>query len=200
MLVANVLWILVSLPLVTLPAATGALFYLAHRVVLEERARDPVPARIGDFWVGLRTHWLRSTLLGLLNFAAFILLFTALQFYLWNPQELLRILAGPISLLLVVWLAMQLYLFPLLIVSQEETIWSIIRRSFFLVLGYPLDSLMLVIWLLLLTAISVVLAGPALFLLFSAVALIQTMILRIIRIARGEIPDRRPNSEYNGRG
>jgi len=62
LLVANVLWILVSLPLITLPAATGALFYLTHRVVREERALDPQPARIGDFWVGLRTYWLRSTL------------------------------------------------------------------------------------------------------------------------------------------
>jgi len=98
-------------------------------------------------------------------------------------------------LLLAVWLTMQLYLFPLLIVYPEENIWFIIRRAFFLVLGNPLDSIMLVIWLLLLTGASIALAGPVLLLLFSAAAVIQTMFLRIIRIGRGEIPDRKRESD-----
>lgn len=191
LLVGNVLWIVVSLPLITLPAATGALFYLVHRVILEERNLDPQGARVGDFWEGLRLHWRRSTLLGFLDFGALIVLVITLQFYLWNSQEVLRFLAGPAIVIFIVWLVMQLVLFPLLIVYPEEPIWLIIRRAFFLVLGYPLDSIMLVIWLLLLTAISMVLAGPVLLLLFSVTAFIQTMFLRLIRISRGEIPESR---------
>ena len=191
LLAGNVLWILVSLPLITLPAATGALFYLVHRVVLEERARDPHAARAGDFWDGLRLHWPRSTLLGFLDFAALFVLVVSLQFYLWNPEEILRYLAGPTIIVFIIWAAMQLYLFPLLIVHPEEPLSAIVRRAFFLVLGQPLDSFMMVIWLLLLAAISIALAGPVLLLLFSAVALMQTMLLRLIRIARGEIPPTR---------
>ncbi len=188
LLAGNVLWILVSLPLITLPAATGALFYLVHRVVLEERDLDPHPTRVSDFWAGFRMCGWRATWLGLLDFAALIVLVISLWFYLGNSVEVLRYLAGPTLIIFIVWLAMQLYLFPLLIVYPEESIGAIIRRAFFLVLGNPLDSLMLVIWLLLLTAISIALAGPALLLLFSTLALIQTMILRLIRIARDEIP------------
>jgi uncharacterized membrane protein YesL len=179
---------ILSLPLITLPAATGALFYLVHLVVLEERDLDPHPARVSDFWAGLRIYGWRATWLGLLDFAALIVLVISMWFYLWNSLEILRFLAGPTLIIFIVWLAMQLYLFPLLIVYPEEPIRAIIRRAFFLVLGYPLDSLMLVIWLLLLTALSIAMAGPALLLLFSTLALIQTMILRLIRIAREEIP------------
>lgn len=188
LLAGNLLWILTSLPLLTLPAATGALFYLVHLVVLEERDLDPHATRIGDFWVGWRLHWKRSTLLGLLNLAALFVLLFSLQFYLLNPQEVLRYLAGPTILVFAAWLAMQLFLFPLLIVYPEEPIRPIVRRAFFLVLGHPFDSLLLVLVLLLLTGISIALAGPVLFLLFSVVALMQTMFLRLIRISRGEIP------------
>ena len=51
-----------------------------------------------------------------------------------------------------------------------------------------MDSILLVTWLLILTAVCLVLAGPVLLLLFSAIALIQTFALRFIRIERGEIP------------
>jgi uncharacterized membrane protein YesL len=191
LLAGNVLWILVSLPLITLPAATGALFYLVHRVVLEERDLDPHATRIGDFWTGLRLHWLRSTWLGLLNFAALLVLVISLRFYIWNPQEILRFLAGPTIIIFIAWLMLQLYLYPLLVVHPKEPVGAIIRRAFFLALGYPFDSLLMVILLLVLTGISVALAGPVLFLLFSAVALIQTLFLRLIRVSRNEIPSSR---------
>ena len=62
------------------------------------------------------------------------------------------------------------------------------RRAFFLTLSYPLDTAMLLIWLILLIAVCVSLAGPVLFVLFALLALIQSIALRFIRIQRGEIP------------
>ena len=55
-LVANLLWIITSLPLITMPAAAGGLFYLMSRVIAEERDLDPDEATISDFWV--RLSWL----------------------------------------------------------------------------------------------------------------------------------------------
>jgi uncharacterized membrane protein YesL len=187
-LAGNVLWLVVSLPLITLPAATGGLFYLAYRVVSEERDLDPKPAEIGDFWVGLRSYWQRCTLLGLLNFVALAMLVVALLFYLGSPVEPFRWLIGPVFLILIVFLGMQIYLFALLIVSPEASIWSIFRQAFLLFLAYPFDNLLLLISLIVLTAISLALAGPVLLLLFSLLALIQTVALRLVRIERGEIP------------
>lgn len=187
-LAGNVLWLVVSLPLITLPAATGGLFYLVYRVVSEERDLDPKPAEIGDFWVGLRSYWQRSTLLGLLDFVALAMLLIALLFYLSSPIEPFRWFIGPVFLILIVFLGMQIYLFSLLIVSPEASIWSIFRQAFSLVLAYPLDNLLLLVSSIVLTAISFALAGPVLLLLFSLLALIQTIALRIVRIEQGEIP------------
>ena len=181
-LLANVLWLVVSIPVITIPAATGALFYLVQRVVLEETEQAPQYARISDFWVGLRRYWLRSTWLGILNFAVLAVLVITLQFYLTRPQELLRWLAGPVMMLLLVWLGIQLFLYPLFIDSPEKPILHLARKALFLVLGYPLFCLGLVLVLLLLTAVSVALAGPVLLLLFSLVAIMQTVALRIVQI------------------
>lgn len=181
-----------SLPLITLPAATGGLFYLVNRVVSEERDLDPKPAEIGDFWVGFRSFWKRSTLLGSLDFLALAMLVVALLFYLRSPIEPFRWLIGPVFLILVVFLGMQIYLFSLLIVSPEVSIWSIFRQAFLLVLAYPLDNLILLITLIVLATVSFVLAGPVLLLLFSLLALIQTIALRLVRLDRGEIPGSRP--------
>ena len=187
MLTANVLWIVSSLPLVTLPAATGALFYLAHRLVLEERQRDPHYARTGDFWIGFRLYGWRSTWLFLLQLAAFAIIAAVLRFYWTSPLELLRWLAGPVFLILIVWLGVQIYLFPLLIVFPEQSTPAIIRRAFIYVITYPLYTLLLLVWMVLLTVICLVLAGPVLLVLFALLALIQTVALRVLRVAHGEI-------------
>lgn len=181
-LVGNVLWIVISIPVITIPAATGALFYLVKRVVLEETDQAPRYARISDFWVGLRRYWLRSTWLGLLDFAVLVVLIVTLQFYITRPEEIFRWIVGPVIVLLLVWLGMQLFLYPLLIDSPEKPIMHLARKAFFLVLGYPLFCLVLVLALLLLTAVSVALAGPVLLLLFSLVAIMQTVAFRATKI------------------
>lgn len=186
-LIANVLWIITSLPLLTLPAATGALFYLAHRVVLEERQRDPHYARPGDFWVGFRRYGWRSTRFVLLQLLTLAIILMALRFYVLSPVEQLRWLSGPVAVFLIIWLGVQLYAFPLLIVFPEQRALALMRRAFLIVLAYPLYSLLFVVWLLLLTLICVALAGPVFLVLFALLATVQTMALRVLRVTEGEI-------------
>jgi len=192
-LVGNVLWLVTSLPLLTLPAATGALFYLAHRVVRDERDLDET-ATIDDFWVGFRRFWRRSSVLWLLDVAALLVLLVSLVFYLGSAQPVLNWFAGPIVLFLLIWMAMQLYLFPLLIVYEERSLRDVLRLAFALVLSYPLQSFLLVFVMTVALVASIALAGPVLLLLFSFLALFQTVALRIIRIEQREIPPaKRPN-------
>lgn len=187
-LVANVLWLLVSLPIVTIPAATAALFHLTQRVIAEERDLDLVFATSQHFWEGLRLHWQRATGLGFLTFTAQLLLFFTLRFYWTSPVEPLLWLIGPVLVISLVFLGMQLYLFPLLLAYPNESVWQLFRRAFFLTLSYPLDTLLLLVWLTMLIIGCFALAGPVLFILFALLALIRSMTLRIIRIQRGEIP------------
>ena len=53
-------------------------------------------------------------------------------------------------------------------------------------LGYPLPSLSLLVTVLVLFIAAVALAGPVLFVFFSAIAMLQTVALRQILIQRGE--------------
>lgn len=187
-LVANVLWLLVSLPLVTIPAATAALFHLTKRIIAEERDLDPIYATRQHFWEGLRLYWRRATLLGYIDLVAFLFLIVAIRFYWTNPAVWLSWLVGPIFIVLLVFVGMQLYLFPALLNYPDDQISQLFRRAFFLTLSHPLDTIMLLIWLAIVAALSTVLAGPVFLILFSFFAVVRSMALRFIRIARGEIP------------
>lgn len=186
-LVANIFWILASLPLLTLPAATGALFYMAHRVVLEERQRDPHYARPGDFWAGFRRYAWRSTGLFLLQLLTLAVILISLRFYGQSPLPWMRWLLGPVILFLIAWFCVQLYAFPLLILYPDRGAVAALRRAFRYFLVYPLYSLLLVVWMLILTVICVLLAGPVFLVLFSLLALIPTMALRVLRVIEGDV-------------
>lgn len=186
-LAGNVLWILASLPLVTLPAATGGLFYLIHRVILEERELDPVSAQISDFWVGFRQCWRRSTALVLLDGGVIALMAFALRFYWQSPSEPMRWFVGPVAVLLLAWLLLQLNFLPQMIVFPERSIREIVRQSLFLVLAYPMFALLLFTWQIILIVVCIALAGPVFLVLFSLLALIQSMALRFVRIESGEL-------------
>lgn len=188
-LVANLLWILTSLPLITMPAAAGGLFYLISRVIADEHDLDPDEATINDFWVGFRIYWRKFTLLGFLDLVAFIMLSFTTFFYWQSAVEPLSWLVGPLAIILLTFLGMQLYLFSLRLVYPGESVGIIFRRAFLLVLAKPMDSILLVTWLLILTVVCFILGGPVLLLLFSAIALVQTVALRVIRIERGDISE-----------
>jgi uncharacterized membrane protein YesL len=195
LLVGNVLWLLLSIPIVTWPAATGALFHLAHRVVLEERGQDPRHARIGDFWDGFRQLWWKSTVLALLSSVITIILLSGLWFYATSSVEVLTWLVGPIGLITLAWLGALLYVFPRLIVSPGASPLANLRSAMLAAIGYPLFTSSLLVSLLALIALCVVLLGPVLFLLFSMLAVTQTVALRWTRIDRGELAPIRSGAE-----
>jgi hypothetical protein len=60
------------------------------------------------------------------------------------------------------------------------------REALLMALGYPLSSLSLLLTVLILLIAAVALAGPVLFVFFSAIAMLQTVALRQIVIQRGE--------------
>ena len=129
-LVANLLWIITSLPLITMPAAAGGLFYLVSRVIAEERDLEPDEATINDFWIGFRRYWREFSLLGFFDLAIFSLLSYAAIFYWQSTVEPLSWLAGPLVIFFLTFLGMQLFLFPLQLAYSTENIWDIFRRSF----------------------------------------------------------------------
>jgi len=186
-LTANLLWIAMRLPIVTWPAATAGLFYLARRVADEELLADPKPAVIGDFWRGFREQWRRSSLLSVGNLALLGVMLVALRFYSTSSIPLLNWLVGPISLCLIVWAGMQLFLYPLLIQRPDHSPWAIAREAFLITISYPLNAALTLLTTLILLIGALFLAGPILLIFFALLAILQTVGLRALLAQRGEL-------------
>jgi uncharacterized membrane protein YesL len=183
---ANILWLLLSLLVVTWPAATAGLFYLVRRVVQEELDSPLQEARLADFWHGLRQYWLRSSVLSIIDLAGLGVIAVALMFYGGSTTEPLRWLVGPIGLIGLAWITAQLYVYPLLLERTGSRPWEIMREALLMALGYPLSSLSLLVTVLVLAIAAVALAGPVLLVFFSAIAMIQTVMLRQLLLQHGD--------------
>jgi uncharacterized membrane protein YesL len=186
LVLANIVWLLLSLLVVTWPAATAGLFTLARRVVADELDGTPVEARMSDFWDGFTRYGLRSSLLTVIDLAGIGVIVVALLFYGRSTTEPVRWLVGPIALIGLVWLAAQMYLYPLLLQRPEARPWEIVREALLMVIAYPLSSLSLLLTSLVLLVAAVALAGPVLLVFFSAMAMIQTVAVRQVLASRGE--------------
>ena len=187
LVLANILWLLLILPIVTWPAATAGLFYLVRRVVQEELEGAPTEARLSDFWDGFRRYGLRSSALTAIDLAGMGAIGVALVFYGRSTEEPLRWLVGPIGLAALAWIAAQLYVYPLLLQRPGSRPWQIMREALLMAIGYPLSSLSLLVTVIVLFIAAIALAGPVLFVIFSAIAMLQTVMLRRVLIERGEI-------------
>jgi uncharacterized membrane protein YesL len=192
LLVANVLWLALSLLVITWPAATAGLFYLISRVVKEELDFEPRYARISDFWDGFRQYGWRSSLLALIDVLALLVIVVALRFYSQSPTEWLRWLIGPISLIALAWAGAQLYLYPLLIQRPDRSVGEWAREAFLVAISYSVYTLSLLVTATILAVAAMLLAGPVLLIFFSMLATFETIALRLVLIQRGEIVPVRP--------
>jgi uncharacterized membrane protein YesL len=187
LLLANLLWLGLSLLVVTWPAATAGLFYLARRVAEEELAADPQPATIDDFWIGFRQYWRRSSILAIGDLAGLALIVLALRFYGESTITPLSWLVGPISLIGLAWAGAQFYIYPLLIQRSDTRLWLVTREAFLMAISYPLNTYSLLLTTLILSIGATILAGPILLIFFSFIAILQTIMMRAILAQRGEI-------------
>jgi uncharacterized membrane protein YesL len=132
-MVANLLWVIFSLPLVTMPAATAGLF-----VVMMEMVRGRSPEPLAEFWGGLRRYWFKSTVLGLLNlFIATLIGLNLLIFGRMEMGQLPAVLsAGATILAFVLLLMVNFYAWPLLVVL-DLPLRGLLEKSFKLALAHP---------------------------------------------------------------
>jgi uncharacterized membrane protein YesL len=198
LLLANMFWLALCLPIVTWPAATAGLFALIGRVVKEELDFEPRYARLSDFWQGFRQYGLRGSALALLDLLVLLVIGAALRFYSQSATDWLRYLVGPIALIGLAWMGAQLYLFPLLLQRPEGSILALAREGFLIAISYSLYTLSLLFTAAILAVAAVILAGPVLLIFFSMLALYETIALRLVLIERGEIVPGRPPSDDRG--
>ncbi len=141
-------------PLLAIPAgpATAALANVTRRA-----ARDRHVDR-SFFTDALRAYWRQALGLAALLAAGDMLLSLNILFYANRPEPWLAILALPFTVLLVYWLAVQIYAFPVLVSMQQPAAWPALKMAAMMAFANPLFSVLIVVIAGLLTGLSVVLA------------------------------------------
>ena len=109
-LIVNLLWIICSIPIVTIGAATTAMYYVTLKIV-----RDEDGATISSFIGAFTKNFRQSTIIWLIMLLIPILVGSYLYFYLYviEAAEIVRSIITTVGIaLLVVWVAMFNYIFP----------------------------------------------------------------------------------------
>lgn len=155
------------------PPATAGLYLVANRIAKGERIGFDV------FKEGFVTYFWRGLLVGLISAGLLVIFVTGFLFYIEPPPQFpafFTLLSVVMLYLLLTWLAMQLYLFPVL-VEQDVPLRLIFRNALFIAFASPVYTLILLVLLVVCTVASIlfpillVLVLPGLAAVVSSIAL-----------------------------
>jgi uncharacterized membrane protein YesL len=182
--IANLLWILLSLPLITMPTMTAALFAVFSRWV---RGKD---VKVFDtYWEAIRLYWRKSTLVFTLDLIVGALVFTNLSLFSimerGNPIVFLSQCLTIMTAVLV--LMVNLYVWPLMVMS-DMSVKTLLSTSLRLAVGHLLWSLFLLIAVFSIVTVSYLLPA-AVTVLFSASACALLISWGAWRVIRKYVPE-----------
>ena len=163
---ANLLWVALSLPLITLPAATAALFATMFYWMYGKQ-----PEMFSQFFVTMRRCWLRSSLVVVLDLLVCgLIVVNLLIFQMMDMTHVLAFLSRSatvfVGLLLVL---VNVYVWPLLAV-WDVPLRQILSFALQLVFAHPLWSIGVALATLVPPIIASVLLLPAAVMLFGGVS------------------------------
>lgn len=135
---SNLLWVLMSLLVVTLPAATAGLF-----AYLSGRARGVPSELLSTFFAAMRQLWRKATLLALFDLAGGALV--ALNMWIFTRMDTasdpLAFLSRSVTLFVALALLLaNLYAWPLLVLIGTMPIGRLLRTAFSLAFANPVWS------------------------------------------------------------
>ena len=130
LVIANLLWLALCIPVVTAPAATAGLFHMARRI----SRREEVSLR--QFFVGFRAHFFPALKLGIVDLAAILVLWINVDFY--SHLRGAATIPGIVLAAAMVWVAvfywlMHVHLYALL-VNGDTSLRQLLRKSALLTL------------------------------------------------------------------
>lgn len=166
LIAVNILWVGLSLLLITLPPATGGLYYVTNRIA------HGYAVRIHTFFEGFRQYFVKSWQLALANLLVLAVTWANLVFYGQLNNSWLQYLRIPLLYLLAFWLAMQMYTFPLLLEQEDKRLKLVLRNAAFLVLADLVFTVILAVLLLAAVALSATLTLPLILMTSSFVSLV----------------------------
>ncbi len=140
---ANILWAILSIPLITLPAATAGLFnYMSARV------RGLQPDFFRTFFEGIRLYWRKATLIGLIDgvIGGLIVVNTLIFPFMNLSADPLAFLSRSVTIFAALALMLiNLYAWSLLVLLETLTVRQILANAAMLVVTHPIWSFLVLI-------------------------------------------------------
>jgi uncharacterized membrane protein YesL len=161
---ANLIMALLIIPVITAPAAYAGMVHMA--VVAH---RDTFTS-LTEFWTGFRSNFRRSLWIGLLNVFFFVVLVTNVTRYAREAGFGFLVLRSAWVAITLVWLAIQLYVWPMLEVMNPPSLTGAYRNAALLIVKNPLYTAILLLLILAWLTISTVLIAPLVLFTFGLIA------------------------------
>lgn len=160
-LMANMLWALFTIPLLTAPPAAAGLYYVTNQLAHDQ----PVTWR--TFFEGFRQYFWLSWRWALFNLLILAILLSNVVFYTEMEGDIFFWVRAIFIALMLIWLLIQTYTFPLLIEQTEARILLALRNSVGLFAFNPKYAVGIAVAILLFAYLTTVFVWPA-WLLFTA--------------------------------
>lgn len=165
---ANMVWVVLSLGIVTAPAAWAGLAYLSHR------ARTEPTVSLNDFWAGFRQHFWRSLPLGVGLLLLVIINVVNLLGYAGDTAPVTFVLRGVWLAAIFVWLSIWLYFWVIIHEMQTPDTVTALRNAALMILRHPFFTLGLWVGIIPLAILSTVFFPAWLLLTGSSIAALFT--------------------------
>ena len=150
LLVSNIFFVLMLLPIVTIPPAFGGLNYAASQLVINE------PVNRQTFFEGFKKYFQSSFVWFFTNVIVVGILLFNIDLSIQSHQVLwLQYLRGIYWILLGVWMLLQIYTFPLMIQQEKPRFILALRNSAILWFKHSIFSLLLSVIISILVIISI---------------------------------------------
>jgi uncharacterized membrane protein YesL len=150
----NMLWFVLSLPVVTAPAAWAGMVLLTHRA-----QTSPAHVEVRTVWEGFKLHFWRGLIVALLNAVILTVNISNLLAYQHLTDVPGLALRWFWLLVILFWLMLQFYTWPLLIEMEKPDLRVAFRNAALMMLLNPGFTLIVGVGALLLMIISTLLLG-----------------------------------------
>lgn len=183
-ILANLLWVLLSLPIITIPLATVGLF-----ATLAPWGRGKPSEVFRAFFSGIREHWRQAMSIGVIDLLLGGLIVVNFSiFQLMNMSQAVALLSQSITIFVgFVLVAVNLYVWPLL-VTFDLPLRDLLSTALNLVFVHPLASIGMLLVVLAIMLGSTLL--PAMFLLLASISVCALFISwGVWRVVRGHIAE-----------
>jgi uncharacterized membrane protein YesL len=180
LILLNLTWFVVSLPIMTAIPATGGLFYATNKLAHGH------PADWRTLLEGFRLYFWQSWIIGLANVVIIAIFASNFVFYSLADSGWVQAARVVVIVLALLWLGIQIYLFPLLIEQERPHVRNALRNALVIILKRPLFTLAVTVGIAILAVGTTVVIFPVwIFITASACALIanHATIYAIGRIA-----------------